>query len=67
MLFSSHIRIRKPHAALFETALAQFGVKAEECIFIDDLADNIAAEACGTKSLLFRGDAAEVEKFIYAQ
>ncbi len=68
MLFSSHIRIRKPHAGFFETALAQFGVKAEECLFIDDLADNIAAaEACGIKSLLFRGDAAEAERFIYAQ
>ncbi len=68
MLFSSHIRIRKPHAAFFETALAQFGVKAEECLFIDDLADNIAAaEACGIKSLLFRGDVAEAEAFIYAQ
>ncbi len=68
MLFSSHIRIRKPHAAFFEAALTQFGVKAEECLFIDDLADNVAAaEACGIKSLLFGGDAAEAEKFIYAQ
>lgn len=68
MLFSSHIRIRKPHAAFFETALAQFGLRAEECLFIDDLADNVAAaEACGIKSLLFRGDAAEAERFIYAQ
>lgn len=68
MLFSSHIRIRKPHAAFFETALTQFGVKAEECLFIDDLADNVAAaEACGIKSLLFRGDVAEAERFIYEQ
>lgn len=68
MLFSSHIRIRKPHAAFFETALTQFGLRAEECLFIDDLADNVAAaEACGIKSLLFRGDAAEAERFIYAQ
>ncbi len=67
MLFSSHIRIRKPYAGFFETALAQFGVNAEECAFIDDLADNVtAAEACGIKSLLFRGDVAEAERFIYS-
>ncbi len=68
MLFSSHIRIRKPHAAFFETALSRFGVKAEECLFIDDLTDNVAAaEVCGIKSLLFRGDVAEAERFIYEQ
>ena len=66
MLFSSKIRVRKPYAEFFNTALDMFGVKAEECLFIDDLEENVrAAEMCGIRGLVFRGDPNEAEAFIY--
>lgn len=67
MLFSSKIKVRKPFPAFFQTALSTFGVKAEECLFIDDLEENVrAAEACGIKGLVFRGDPKQAQDFIYA-
>lgn len=67
MLFSSKIKVRKPFPEFFQIALKQFGVKAEECLFIDDLEENVrCAEACGIRGFVFRGDVAEAEEFIYA-
>lgn len=68
MLFSSEIKKRKPAVAFFEAALDRFGVAAEQCLFIDDLAENVAGAAkCGIKGLVFRGEAAEAERFIYTE
>ena len=65
MLFSSEVKARKPSAAFFKAALDRFGAKPEECLFIDDLAENVAGAAkCGIKGLVFSGDAAEAERFI---
>lgn len=53
-VFSARVRQRKPHADIFHTALAQFGVAAEEALFIDDHPANVAAaEALGLPALLF--------------
>ena len=67
MLFSSKIKVRKPYPEFFQTALKTFGVKAEGCLFIDDLEENVrAAEACGIRGLVFRGDPKQAQDFIYA-
>ena len=67
MLFSSKIKVRKPYPEFFQAALQTFDVKAEDCLFIDDLEENVrAAEACGIKGLVFHGDPKEAEQFIYA-
>ncbi len=68
MLFSSEVKARKPSSAFFKAVLERFGVKPEECLFIDDLAENVAGAAkCGIRGLVFRGDASEAERFIYAE
>ncbi len=67
MIFSSKIKVRKPFPEFFHTALATFGVKAEECLFIDDLEENVrCAERCGIRGFVFRGIPSEAERFIYA-
>ena len=67
MVFSSELRIGKPKRAFYEKALALAGEVGENCLFIDDLVDNvIAAECIGMKGFVFSGDAVETEQFIYA-
>lgn len=66
MIFSGEIGVRKPAAAFFKAALERFSLSPEQCLFIDDLAENVAGAAdCGIEGLVFRGDAAEAERFIY--
>lgn len=66
MLFSGEIKVRKPFRGFFDKACEQFGVKAEESLFIDDLEENIiGGEECGIRGFVFRGDAKEAEEFIY--
>jgi FMN phosphatase YigB (HAD superfamily) len=51
---SCYIGETKPSAAFYEKSLAQFGVAAASCLFIDDRPENIAgAEACGIRSVLY--------------
>ncbi len=67
MIFSAEIHTRKPRKAFFETALTTFGVKADDCIFVDDLEENVlGAEKCGIKSIVFKGDADDLKKKIVA-
>lgn len=66
MIFSAEIKTRKPYKEFFDSAFKKFGVKAEECMFIDDLAENVeGGEACGIRGFVFNGDALEAERFIY--
>lgn len=68
MIFSAEIKVGKPKAEFFLKAFEKFGVKAEDCLFIDDLADNVvAAEKLGIKGFVFRGNASDAEKFIYSE
>lgn len=46
----------KPDPVFYEKALARFGLRAETCLFVDDLEANVrAAEACGIRSIRFTG------------
>ena len=48
-------RLVKPDAAIYALALERFGMPAQELIFIDDRAENVAgAEAAGMHGHLFR-------------
>ena len=52
-------RLVKPDAAIYELAVRRFGLPADELIFIDDRAENVAgAEAIGMRGHLFRDAAA---------
>lgn len=67
VIFSSQIRVRKPYEGFFEKALEKFGVKAEDCIFIDDLEENVeGAKKCGIEGFVFKGNAKDAEDFIYS-
>ena len=66
-IFSSQIKIRKPFKGFFEKALEQFGVKAQDCLFIDDLEENVeGAKVCGIEGFVFKGNAKDAEDFIYS-
>jgi len=53
-VFSYRVKGFKPEPAIYETALKQFGIKAEETVFIDDLQVNIdAALALGFQAIRY--------------
>lgn len=59
---SGDVKIVKPAPGIFHILLNQFGLKAEECIFIDDNPDNVAsASDLGFHGILFH-DAATLEQ-----
>jgi putative hydrolase of the HAD superfamily len=42
-IISAHVGTIKPFAAIYETLLTTYGLEKEECLFIDDLEENVAA------------------------
>ena len=65
MIFSSEVKARKPSAEFFKAACDRFGADPAECLFIDDLEENVkGGEAFGIKGLVFTGDPKAVESFI---
>ncbi len=61
IVISGHERLAKPDPAIFALAVARFGVLPEQCLFIDDRADNVrAAQECGMAGHVF-ADAAGLE------
>ncbi|MEP7191596.1 MAG: HAD family phosphatase [Actinomycetota bacterium] len=43
VVISGEVGMRKPEPAIFELALGRIGLPADECVFVDDMAHNIAA------------------------
>lgn len=61
LVFSGPIGLAKPDPAIFEQLLARYELHAEECVFIDDAPQNIAAcETVGIRGILFDGDVAKL-------
>ena len=55
----------KPELKIFQILLERYDLKAEECLFIDDLQRNIdGAARAGIKGYLFDGDAGKLRRFI---
>lgn len=55
LVLSHEIGVRKPKAAFFEHCLGLAGCAASECLFIDDLPDNVAAAvAQGMNGIVYR-------------
>ena len=55
ILFSAEEKCVKPQRQLYERFFARFGLKPEECFFIDDVPMNIeGARACGMDGYCFR-------------
>jgi len=55
ILVSGEVGLAKPNPAIFRLLLDRYGLRADECLFIDDVPANIAAaEGLGIASHLFR-------------
>lgn len=53
-LFSFQVKQIKPEPEIYRTLLARYDLKAEECVFLDDRAENIeGAKACGIHGIRF--------------
>jgi putative hydrolase of the HAD superfamily len=65
--FSAEVRLAKPEAAIFHACLKAVHSRPEECLFIDDRAENVeAARALGLQALKFESVqelAADVRSF----
>ena len=60
-LISCDIGFVKPMREIYEAFITKFGLVPEECVFIDDAANNVAgAVACGWHGIVFHGDSAEL-------
>jgi putative hydrolase of the HAD superfamily len=57
-VLSFEIGFMKPHPQIYREALKKAGTRAEECVFIDDRAENIqGAEEVALKGILFESQA----------
>ena len=62
-LFSFQVRQVKPERVIYETFLMKFGLKPEECVFLDDSPANIAAaEELGIRGVRFTTREAAMEE-----
>lgn len=54
LLISGREGLLKPEPAIFERLLTRHGLRAEHCVFIDDMAENVAAARdCGLQAIRF--------------
>lgn len=62
-LISADAGVMKPQPEIYRLCLARFGLKAEECFFIDDVPANIeGAQFCGISGTVFRADARQLRE-----
>ena len=60
---SADHHLLKPEDAIYQAFFQKFGLKPEECLFIDDSAPNIEAlENAGMAGIVFHGDAARLRR-----
>jgi len=65
LVISSEVKMSKPSAAIFNYLLDKYGLRAQECLFIDDLRENVTgAEAVGIKGYVFDGEVDKLEKYL---
>ncbi len=62
-IFSYQYQIIKPDVRIYELLLQKYGLQAEECVFIDDKAENVeGAKQAGYKGIVFTSYEAVKEK-----
>ena len=60
-LISADYKLLKPEREIYEKLFEKFGLRREECIFIDDVAENVeGSEAAGMPAIRFDGDIAKL-------
>ena len=66
-MVSAFVKTIKPCPAIYRLFTEEFGLKEEECVFIDDAPVNVAgAIACGWKGIVFYGDAGQLREKLLA-
>lgn len=64
-VWSYELKIVKPDAAIFRHTLERLGIEAEEALFLDDIAENVAAaEALGIHAIRYKNTAQLSEALI---
>ena len=64
IVISSELGITKPDQRIYRHTLEKYGLAADECVFIDDVEDNVrAAESLGIHGYVFDGDATSLREF----
>ena len=62
-MISAIVKVIKPIPAIYRLFTEEFGLREEECVFIDDAPANVAgAVACGWKGIVYNGDPEELEE-----
>ena len=62
-LISADVHVVKPQPEIYKLCLEKFGLKAEECFFIDDVGANVqGAINCGLSGAVFFGDVSRLRK-----
>jgi len=62
-LVSAFVKTVKPNPVIYRLFTEEFHLEEAECVFIDDAPINVAgAIACGWQGIVFRGDAARLER-----
>ena len=65
IVLSAPLKLAKPDPAIYRYLFDTYQLKPEECFFLDDLAENIAAgQALGMNGLVFTGDIQTVKDAI---
>jgi haloacid dehalogenase superfamily, subfamily IA, variant 3 with third motif having DD or ED len=60
-LISCDVKVVKPCRRIYELLTERFGLRPEECLFIDDAPANVAgAVACGWEGIVFHGSSEEL-------
>ena len=67
-VISAFERVVKPEPKIYQLFLKRYDLKAEECLFIDDVEKNCqGAEDCGLMTYLFDGNVAKLRAFLDTQ
>ena len=65
VVVSADVHTVKPDIKIYKHLLEKYNLKAEECLFIDDRADNVeGALKAGMKAVQFKNDFEEIKKSI---
>lgn len=67
LFVSAEWHLLKPEIAIYRVFCDEYGLKPEECVFIDDLCSNIeGAVHAGMQGIIFRGDAERLARELQA-
>ncbi len=65
VVVSADVHIVKPDVRIYEHLIEKYGLKADECLFVDDRQDNVeGAIKAGMQAYRFKNDFEEIKQFL---